>query len=60
MKVTPVRYTESQVLTAMHKCELLIQLFKIPNDFSAGVPESLETMLSALFFLVPKMAALEN
>ena len=24
MRVTPVRYTESQVLTAVHKCELLI------------------------------------
>lgn len=57
MRVLPEKYTQAQVLASMQKCESLLQLFDVPDDFSQ-VPDGLETMLTALFFLVPRMAPL--
>ena len=49
-----MRFTYNQMLTAMQKCEFLVQLFDLPETFTEQQP-NLDVMLSALFYMVPHL-----
>lgn len=63
VKVGPVRFRQDQTLTSLRKCEILVKLFEVPerlNDGTTDLNKNLTTMLSALFYLVPHLAASDN